>query len=970
MDDARFTSPTSTATLDPVSAVRVRGARTHNLCNIDVDIPHGKLVVLTGPSGSGKSSLAFDTLFAEGQRQFIESLSVYARQFLTQLERPDVDSIEGLAPVVCIDQRPGQRNPRSTVATATEIYDFLRLLMARLGEVTCHQCGLPIRQQTAKQIEDTLSQLAESSKLMLLAPLARGKRGELAETFAQIRKAGMVRARVDGKVVDLEHIPVLDPKVAHTIEGVVDRIVVRKGSEGRLAESIQLALKHSGGMVVACSLDPKLEERAKNRGESTEGLWVDRLFSTLYSCPDCGVSMAELEPRSFSFNSPYGACTACDGLGTRQEFDPDLIIPDKQLSLAKGAVVTWRGTKGKEAKLQREACEAFLISQGFSAESALDELSPELFRSLWRGTGESYLGLEKLLSRELATATDSERKEELEMFRGAVTCESCQGTRLRPEVRGVRFFGKTLAQIVGQSVADSVTYFTAALEAAERDEESAAPSDLGLVGLPILEEIVRRLEFLEKVGLGYLSLERSTDLLSGGEFQRVRLATGIGSGLTGILYILDEPSIGLHPRDNDRLIESLRELQEQGNTVLVVEHDEATMRAADWLIDIGPGAGFYGGQLVATGTPAEVAQNPQSVTGRYLSGADAIPLPAKRRKRVKSQMISIEGVTTNNLKNVTAEFPLGLFVGVTGVSGSGKSSLVAETFTRAMIRRMGGQAPRPGPFTGLKGATLVDRVVEVDQSPIGRSARSNAATYTGIFDEVRKLFTATKEARQLGFKSNRFSFNVAGGRCENCLGQGVVKLEMHFLPDLYVPCQVCEGKRFNAQTLAVRFRGKSIADILAMPIEEAADFFQNVEGIHTRLTPLVEVGLGYLPLGQPSNTISGGEAQRIKLATELARTETGKTLYLLDEPTTGLHFGDVKRVVDVLQKLVERGNSVVVVEHHLDVLKCCDWLIDLGPEGGKFGGELLFAGTPEELAALPENHTGRFLKEVLAASSQ
>lgn len=967
MDDDRFEESQGTVALEPATAVKVRGARTHNLRNIDVDIPHGQLVVLTGPSGSGKSSLAFDTLFAEGQRQFIESLSVYARQFLTQLERPDVDSIEGLAPVVCIDQRPGQRNPRSTVATATEVYDFLRLLMARLGEVACHQCGLPIRQQTAQQVEETLSQLAEGSKLMLLTPMARGKRGELAEVFAQIRKLGMVRARVDGKVIDLEHIPVLDPKVPHTIEGVVDRIVVRKGSEGRLAESIQLALKHSGGMVVACSLDPKLEERAKNRGELTEGLWVDRLFSTLYSCPDCGVSMAELEPRSFSFNSPYGACPACDGLGTRQEFDPDLIIPDKTLSLAKNAVVTWRGTKGKEPKLQREACESYLNSKGFSPDSPLESLPADVWRGMWRGEGDDFLGLEKMLSRELSTATDSERKEELELFRGAVVCESCQGTRLRPEVRSVRFLGKTLAEIVGQSVTDAVVYFSHALELAQQDEESAAPSDLGLVGLPILDEIVRRLEFLEKVGLGYLTLERSTDMLSGGEFQRVRLATGIGSGLTGILYILDEPSIGLHPRDNDRLIESLRELQEQGNTVLVVEHDEATMRAADWLIDIGPGAGRYGGQLVAIGTPQEVSQNPASVTGRYLSGADTIALPEKRRKRIKSQSITIEGVTTNNLRNVTAEFPLGMLVGVTGVSGSGKSSLVAETFTRAMIRRMGGQAPRPGPFTGLKGASLVDRVVEVDQSPIGRSARSNAATYTGIFDEVRKLFTATKEARQLGFKANRFSFNVAGGRCENCLGQGVVKLEMHFLPDLYVPCQVCEGKRFNAQTLAVRFRGKSIADILAMPIEEATEFFVNVEGIYTRLTPLVEVGLGYLPLGQPSNTISGGEAQRIKLATELARTETGKTLYLLDEPTTGLHFGDVKRVVDVLQKLVQRGNSVVVVEHHLDVLKCCDWLIDLGPEGGKFGGEVLFAGTPEELALQPDNHTARFLREVLAA---
>jgi excinuclease ABC subunit A len=957
-----------TATSDKLDFLRVRGARTHNLQNVDVDIPHGKLVVITGPSGSGKSSLAFDTIFAEGQRQYIESLSVYARQFVEQLERPDVDSIDGLAPVICIDQRTGSANPRSTVATSTEIYDYLRLLFARAGEAACHACGQPIRQQSIEQIQDSLIALPEGTKLVLLAPLVRGRKGQHAEVFEQIRKAGQVRVRMDGTIFDLEQVPPLDGRAAHTIEAVVDRIIIREGSRGRLAESLALAVKQGEGVVVAAV------QETGDKGQ--EPSWTDRLFSTLYACPNCGTSVEEIEPRTFSFNSPYGACPHCEGLGYREQFDPDLVVPDMSQSIASGAVAAWRRAQRRAGGVsplrntsaatgverQRETIEAFLGSQDTSLETPIDQMRPAVRDKFFQGDGKEFPGLLTLLEQEYVTATDAVRREELESFRGHVTCAACSGARLRPEALSVRIAGRNIAEVCHLSIADARALFANLASSIQNPKSRIQNLPDPQIAAPLLQEITARLGFLEKVGLDYLTLDRASDTLSGGELQRVRLATGIGSGLAGILYILDEPSIGLHPRDNQRLIEALRDLQALGSTLIVVEHDEAMMRQADWLIDIGPGAGSRGGHIVAVGTPADVTANPESITGRYLSGISRIEIPAARRKPAKTRSIVIEGATTNNLQNVTATFPLGCFIGVSGVSGSGKSSLINETLAPALIRRLGGIAARPGPHAALRGASQIDKVIPIDQSPLGRSPRSNPATYTGAFDEIRKVFAGTKEARQLGFKANRFSFNVAGGRCEECQGQGQKKLEMNFLPDLFVPCPVCEGKRFNRQTLSVSYKGHSIADVLEMPIEEAVGFFENFPAIHRVLTSLSDVGLGYLSLGQSSTTLSGGESQRVKLATELARTDTGQTLYLLDEPTTGLHFDDIRLLLGVLQRLVERGNTVLVIEHNLDVLKCCDWLIDLGPGGGDHGGHLVATGTPEDLATLDANETGRFLR--------
>jgi excinuclease ABC subunit A len=974
-------SAVAAETTQASQAIRIRGARTHNLQCVDLDIPRDKLVVITGKSGSGKSSLAFDTLYAEGQRQYIESLSVEARQLFEQLERPEVDAVEGLAPVICIDQRPGHASPRSTVATATEIYDYLRLLFARLGEVFCHQCGTPIRQQSLAQIEGTLAALPEGTKLMILAPLVRDERGAGQEALAAIRKAGLVRARINGEVYELDAVPPLDARKNHTIEAVVDRIVVRPGAQARLGESLALAARLGEGIVAASYAAPAAEGESLRRASD----WTERVFSTVYACPRCKIGLEELEPRMFSFNSPYGACPACDGLGVRTEFDPELVAPDLSKSVAQGALLPWadspqsqvQGSKSDGEKREQETggakpparalrrgraeplaqISAFLAAHGASADTPLEQLGGDVFERLFCGDPkQKYPGLMTLLETEYATTLDPRRKQAMETFRTSVRCGACGGARLRPEALAVRLGGKNIHQATQLSVDEARRFFPAL---------AFAPEDRAVAD-PLLTEIVKRLDFLQKVGLEYLTLDRPTDTLSGGEFQRVRLATGIGSGLTGILYILDEPSIGLHPRDNGRLIAALRDLQQQGNTVLVVEHDEAMMRQADWLIDMGPGAGRHGGRVVAAGVPKDVAADPESITGGYLSGRLRIEVPAKRRKAAKTRAIVVEGASLNNLRNVTATIPLGVFVAVTGVSGSGKSSLVSETLTRAIVRKLGGQAPRPGPFASLRGTSHIDKLIEIDQSPLGRSPRSSPATYSGLFDEIRKVFAATKEARQLGFRASRFSFNVAGGRCEECQGHGVRKIEMNFLPDLYVTCPACHGARFNPQTLSVQYRARSIADVLAMPVEEALAFFENIEAIRRTLASLADVGLGYLPLGQPSTTLSGGEAQRVKLATELARTDTGRTLYVLDEPTTGLHFDDIRLLLGVLHRLVDRGNTVLVIEHNLDVIKTADWIIDLGPGGGAAGGQIVAAGTPEEVAAMEGNATGEFLTRVLA----
>ena len=922
--------------------IRIRGARVHNLQNIDVDIPRNRLVVITGPSGSGKSSLAYDTLYAEGQRQYIESLSVYARQFLHQLERPDVDLIEGLQPTISIDQRAGGRNPRSTVATVTEVYDYLRLLFARLGEPSCYRCGEPICQQTPEQVVDELMGLPEGTRVMILAPMVRGRKGEHREVLLAIRKAGFLRARIDGQLIDVESPPPLVHQRPHHVEAVVDRIVIRNGIRPRLAESVQLAVKHGDGLVLA-----SYEERSRQ----TNGPWHDRLFSTRYACPNCKISYEELEPRTFSFNSPYGVCPTCEGLGIREEFDPELVVPDRSLSLAGGAVAPWKAGAAAAGKA-RHAVREFVSSAGFRWNTPLEDLKPKTLHALLHGDGRQFPGILGLLDREYASTLDEALLGRLEAFRGQLPCADCGGARLRPEARSVRIGGRAIHEVTALTIGRARQF----LLGIEFDADDLP------IAQPIVSEIGSRLEFMERLGLEYLTLDRPADTLSGGELQRVRLVSGLGSGLVGVCYVLDEPSVGLHPRDNQRLIDAMRELQSRGNTVMVVEHDEAIMRQADWLVDLGPGAGRHGGRIVAQGTPERVAADRQSLTGRYLAGDLAIPVPARRRRVAKTRLLTLEGVRTNNLKNVTAEFPLSVLTCVTGVSGSGKSSLLSETLARALVRKLGGIAPKPGPFDALRGAGGIDKVVQVDQSPIGRSPRSNPATYTGVFDEIRKVFTSTRDARRLGYKAGRFSFNVKGGRCEECQGQGVRRIEMNFLPDFYLLCPVCGGKRFNRQTLQIHYRDRSIADVLDMRVDDAAALFENFPAIARLLGSLQEVGLGYLTLGQSSITLSGGEAQRIKLATELSRVDTGKTLYVLDEPTTGLHFDDVSKLLDVLGRLVDLGNTVIVVEHHLDVIKTADWIIDLGPEGGERGGEIIATGTPEDLASLPDNATGRFLR--------
>ncbi len=938
--------------LDGQEWIRIRGARVHNLQNIDVDLPRDRLIVITGPSGSGKSSLAFDTLFAEGQRQYIESLSVYARQFLHQLERPDVDLIDGLQPTISIDQRAGSQNPRSTVATVTEVYDYLRLLFARCGEPACYRCGATIRQQTPEQIIEDLLALPAGTKLMLMAPLVRGRKGQHKDVLAAVRTAGFVRVRVDGEVLDVEKVGELAPRKNHQIEAVVDRIVLREGVDSRLAESTRLALAHGEGAVLVSYLLP-------GNGSREKEAWQEQLYSTLYACPHCKISFEELEPRTFSFNSPYGACPTCEGLGSRLQFDPELLIPDLNLSLADGAVAAWKGSSEAETRRHQTQLRKFLKSAGVEWTTPLMDVKPRVREQLLHGDERGFIGLLVLLEQEYVTSLQPARRQRLEGFRGLVVCKDCGGARLRPEARACRLAGRAIHEITAMSVKAARAWF-AALSWTPKTEP---------IGRPTVEEIDKRLRFLEHVGVEYLTLDRPADTLSGGELQRVRLATGIGSGLVGVCYILDEPSIGLHQRDNQRLIDALRHLQQQGNTVLVVEHDEAMMRSADHLIDLGPGAGLHGGRIVAHAAPDEVSRQADSVTGQYLSGALAIEVPKRRRRAAKTRSLVIEGVTTNNLKNVDVRFPLGLFICMSGVSGSGKSSLVNETLAKALSRRLGGIGAKPGPHRSLRGVSQIDKLVQVDQTPIGRTPRSNPATYTGVFDEIRRVFAGTREARSHGYKSGRFSFNVKGGRCEECQGQGIRRIEMNFLPDLTVPCPVCDGARFNQQTLEVRYRGLSIADVLELRVDDARKFFENFPQIVRLLDSLQEVGLGYLALGQASTTLSGGEAQRIKLAAELARVDTGNTLYILDEPTTGLHFDDIRKLLAVLNRLVDLGNTVLVIEHNLDVIKSADWIIDLGPEGGEAGGEVLAAGTPEEIAAIQGNATGEFLSPLLGQSA-
>jgi len=933
----------------------IKGARQHNLKNIDVEIPRNKLVVITGLSGSGKSSLAFDTIYAEGQRRYVESLSAYARQFLGQMDKPDVDFIEGLSPAVSIDQKTASRNPRSTVGTVTEIYDYLRLLYARIGRPHCPECGKPITQQTVQQIVDQILALPEGTRIQVLAPVVRGRKGEHRRVVEQIAKEGFIRIRVNGELKEVTDPLNLDKNKKHSIEIVVDRIVVRPDVQGRLSDSVQTALRFGDGIVFIDVLGGK-----------------ELMFSEKLACIDCGISMEELTPRMFSFNSPYGACPSCEGLGSKQEIDPDLIL-DLDLSIAEGGLIPWRGTKSRWLwTIIDRVCELYRIDQ----EVPLKELSQEQLNVLLNGVGEPlkfayttmagresiyeapFEGLIPYLERRYREASSEWVKQDVEQYMSVSTCTACRGKRLRPEVLGVTVGGRNIIEVTELTIAEALE-FVESLQLTERE---------GLIARQILKEIKERLSFLVNVGLDYLTLSRASATLSGGESQRIRLATQIGSRLTGVLYVLDEPSIGLHQRDNEKLLEALRELRDLGNTLIVVEHDRDTMEAADWLIDMGPGAGTHGGEVVAAGTWEQVCAEPRSITGQYLKGERRIPVPKKRRQP-NGKYITIRGAKEHNLKNIDVQIPLGLFVAVTGVSGSGKSTLINEILYKRLSQELHRSKAKPGAHAGLEGLEHIDKVIEIDQSPIGRTPRSNPATYTGAFDGIRELFALTPEAKMRGYKPGRFSFNVKGGRCEACKGDGILKIEMHFLPDVYVPCEVCKGKRYGRETLEVKYKGKSIADVLDMQVEEAVEFFKNVPKIHRRLQTLYDVGLGYIKLGQPATQLSGGEAQRIKLATELSRRSNGRTLYLLDEPTTGLHFEDIRKLLGVLQRLVDAGDTVVVIEHNLDVIKTADYIIDLGPEGGARGGTVVAQGTPEQVAQVEGSYTGQFLKKILAAES-
>ncbi|PZX04893.1 excinuclease ABC subunit A [Psychrobacillus insolitus] len=931
----------------------IQGARAHNLKNVSLTIPRDKLVVMTGLSGSGKSSLAFDTIYAEGQRRYVESLSSYARQFLGQMDKPDVDVIEGLSPAISIDQKTTSKNPRSTVGTVTEIYDYIRLLFARVGKPICPTHGTEISSQTIEQMVDRLSEYPEKTRMQILAPIVSGRKGTHIKLFEEMKKQGYVRVRIDGELIDLDDDINLDKNKKHNIEVVIDRIVMKEGVAPRLSDSIQSALRIADGRVL---IDVMEHEEV--------------LFSEHHACPICGFSIGELEPRMFSFNSPFGACPACDGLGTKLEVDPELVVPDKSLTLEEGAILAWQPTSSQYyPKLLEAVCKHYKIKMNVPVE----KLPIDQWNKIMHGSGEdkihfhyenefgqvrdSQIQFEGVLSnierRYKDTSSDYVR-EQMEKYMGQHNCPTCKGYRLKPETLAVKVDSLHIGQVTQFSIEDANKFFKQ-LTLSEKDTQIARP---------VFREINERLGFLENVGLDYLTLSRAAGTLSGGEAQRIRLATQIGSRLTGVLYILDEPSIGLHQRDNERLISSLKSMRDLGNSLIVVEHDEDTMMAADYLIDVGPGAGIHGGEIVAAGTPEQVMKNTKSLTGQYLSGKKFIPLPTERRKP-DGRFIKIKGATENNLKNVKVDIPLGVFIAVTGVSGSGKSTLVNEILYKSLAQKLNRSKVKPGANKGIEGMEVLEKVIDIDQAPIGRTPRSNPATYTGVFDDIRDLYAVTNEAKVRGYKKGRFSFNVKGGRCEACRGDGIIKIEMHFLPDVYVPCEVCHGKRYNRETLEVHYRGKSIADVLEMTVEEGCTFFENHPKISRKIQTIADVGLGYMKLGQSATTLSGGEAQRVKLASELHKRSNGKSFYILDEPTTGLHVDDIARLLTVLQRLVENGDTVLVIEHNLDVIKTADYMIDLGPEGGDKGGMIVAVGTPEQIAANKKSYTGKYLKSVL-----
>ncbi|WP_436773778.1 excinuclease ABC subunit UvrA [Yinghuangia sp. YIM S09857] len=939
----------------------VRGAREHNLKDVSLDLPRDALIVFTGLSGSGKSSLAFDTIFAEGQRRYVESLSSYARQFLGQMDKPDVDFIEGLSPAVSIDQKSTNRNPRSTVGTITEVYDYLRLLFARIGHPHCPQCGRPIARQSPQQVVDRVLELDEGTRFQVLAPVVRERKGEFVDLFAQLQSQGYSRARVDGQVVQLTEPPKLKKQEKHTIEVVVDRLAVKSSAKRRLTDSVETALRLGNGMVVLDFVD--LPEDDENR---------ERMYSEHLYCPYDDLSFEELEPRSFSFNSPFGACPDCTGIGTRMEVDPELVVPDPEKTLDEGALAPW--SSGHASEYFGRLVDALADALNFRTDVPWNGLPVRARNALLNGHRtqievryKNRYGRERayttafegaipfIVRRHSEAETDSSR-ERFEGYMRQVPCPTCEGTRLKPIVLAVTVAGKSIADVSAMSISDCAD-FLGAIRLTAREKKIAER---------VLKEVNERLRFLVDVGLDYLSLNRAAGTLSGGEAQRIRLATQIGSGLVGVLYVLDEPSIGLHQRDNHRLIETLVRLRDMGNTLIVVEHDEDTIRVADWVVDIGPGAGEHGGRVVHSGPYKDLLKNKQSQTGAYLSRRKEIATPTERRVPDKKRRLVVHGAREHNLRDVTVGFPLGTFTAVTGVSGSGKSTLVNDILYTHLARELNGARSVPGRHTRITGTDLVDKVVHVDQGPIGRTPRSNPATYTGVFDHVRKLFAETQEAKVRGYLPGRFSFNVKGGRCENCAGDGTIKIEMNFLPDVYVPCEVCHGARYNRETLEVHFKGRNIAEVLDMPIEEAGEFFEAVPAIARHLKTLNDVGLGYVRLGQPATTLSGGEAQRVKLASELQRRSTGRTVYVLDEPTTGLHFEDIRRLLGVLTSLVDKGNTVLVIEHNLDVIKTADWIVDLGPEGGSGGGMVIAEGSPEEVAEVPESHTGKFLREILA----